>query len=403
MDMEKKTRRPHGSGAAYRIANGTWIAAKELPPDRETGRRRRLTAKGQTKSKALNRLKVKTKEYERTGRLSSANTPLLRDWSERWLKEIATVGVRPKTSRSLKVQMARICGQIGGVRLGKIRAADLRVCIAGLKSTLSPLTVRVTWATFVRCMRDAVREGLIHDNPCELVDAPTGKRQTFQILTPVQASRLCSLEEDLMWQLDWVLGYQTGMRTGERRGITFDELVMVDGVACIHVKRQLQRIKEDDPKWPTSLAFRPILQGDHEWLTPPKTESGNRLVPLPPAVLSLLDRWRAVRRGLGYSERPLDLLFVDHKHGGRAVTAARERYMFELALKKADLPHVRVHSMRHTLITALSQQNVPEAVRLAYVGHEDAKVDAQYQHIPVQSLVVAAQKAAKLIQVDVAA
>lgn len=77
--------------------------------------------------------------------------------------------------------------------------------------------------------------------------------------------------------------------------------------------------------------------------------------------------------------------------------------MFELALKKADLPHVRVHSMRHTLITALSQQNVPEAVRLAYVGHEDAKVDAQYQHIPVQSLVMAAQKAAKLIQVDVAA
>lgn len=400
MNMKKQdrgTRRPHGSGAVYQIADGTWIAARELPPDRMTGKRRRLTAKGKTKAKAMNRLKAKVKEYESTGRLASHGTPFLRDWLARWLKEIATVGVRPKTARSLEVQMERICAQIGGVRLGRLQPSDMRACIAGLEESLAPLTVRVTWSTFVRCMRDAVREGLIRDNPCEMVDAPNGKRQQFQILTPAQASRLCAMEEDLMWKLDWMLGYQTGMRTGERRGITFDELVTVDGVPCIHVMRQLQRVQDDDPKWPKNLSFTPISKSDHEWLTPPKTDAGDRLVPIPAETLSLLEQWRALRRQLGYGEGPLDLLFVDHKHGGRAVTGARERYMFETALKRADLPHVRIHSMRHTLITALSSQQVPAAVRLAYVGHEDEKVDAQYQHMSVQSLALAASAASKSI------
>ena len=397
--QDKKQRRPHGSGAVYRTANGTWIAARELPPDRATGNRRRLTAKGKTKAKALGRLKTKAKEYERTGKIASSTSPLLRDWSERWLKEIATVGVRPKTARSLEVQMERICNLIGGVRLGRLEPSDMRVCVAGLEETLAPLTVRVTWATFVRCMRDAVREGLIRDNPCDMVDSPSGRRQDFLILTPAQATKLCSDEVELMWKLDWVLGYQTGMRTGERRGITFDELVTIDGVPCIHVKRQLQRIADDEPKWPKRMAFVPIPQGDHEWLVPPKTEVGNRLIPLPAETLALMGKWREMRRTMGYGEDPLDLLFIDDKHGGRAVTGARERYMFEKALKHSGLPHVRIHSMRHTLITALAQQNLPEAIRLAYVGHEDGKVDAQYQHMSVQSLVAAAQAANRLIGV----
>ena len=368
-----------------------------------TGVRRRLTAKGRTKSKALARLKAKVQEYERMGKVASSTTPLLRDWSERWLKEIATVGVRPKTAKSLEVQMARICSQLGGVRLGKLQPSDMRSCIAGLEDTLAPLTVRVTWATFVRCMRDAVREGLIRDNPCDMVDSPTGSRRTFQMLSPAQASVLCSKEQDLMWRLDWTLGYQTGMRTGERRGITFDEIVMVDGMPCIHVKRQLQRIAEAEPKWPKDIQFQPISKGDHEWLTPPKTQAGERLVPLSAEIVLLMGQWREQRAALGGEEGPMDLLFIDCKHGARAVTAARERYMFEKALKRAQMPHVRIHSMRHTLITALAQQDVPEAVRLAYVGHDDEKVDAQYQHLPIRSLALAAQAASNLIRVGAAA
>lgn len=93
----------------------------------------------------------------------------------------------------------------------------------------------------------------------------------------------------------------------------------------------------------------------------PKTEAGNRFVPLPPQVIAKLKA-------------------VD---GDRICTLTPELLSkhFRLALEKAGLPHFRLHDLRHYFASTLHAIGVPDKYIMLYGGWEsESTLHSVYQH-----------------------
>src|SRR5699024_5984614 len=64
------------------------------------------------------------------------------------------------------------------------------------------------------------------------------------------------------------------------------------------------------------------------------------------------------------------------------VVDPRDDYQaWKRALDRAGLPHVPLHSLRHTASTLLYALGVPEQTRMEILGHSSATTTAGYTHI----------------------
>ena len=385
------SRRTHGSGSVYRLPTGVYRAACELPPDPATGARRRLTAKGRTKAKALARLKEKKLEYERTGKLGSAVTPMLSDWLDRWLTEIVAPKLRPSTVATYRsVVEADIKPAIGGVRIGRLEPRHFRMLeefivkgdeTAGRRPK-STATAGSAWRTLHKALDDAVREGMLDNNPCDRAEAPRVVYKERKILSPAQAGQLIRLETDPLWHLMWRLMFETGMRQAERFALMPEELVMVDGRLCITVEWQLKvfsNVKKASDI-PADLGAR--LIAGKAWLVPPKTARGRRLIPLPDSLASELKCYmgaHALSHGLVFSQAD-----------GSPLNRMIETRAWKAALERAELPNDFVpHSARHTAATALARLGMSDKVRESVMGHTVDVSNKVYVHVGVDELAMA--------------
>lgn len=106
-----------------------------------------------------------------------------------------------------------------------------------------------------------------------------------------------------------------------------------------------------------------MVRGTNEtWhIKVPKTEAGNRFIPLPPQVIAKL---KAVEGDQICTLTP-ELL---SKH-------------FRLALEKAGLPHFRLHDLRHYFASTLHAIGVPDKYIMLYGGWEsESTLHGVYQH-----------------------
>ena len=78
-------RRTKGAGSIIHRKDGSWEFRREVGRDPATGKRRYVSAKGRTKAGARERFDARIAEMERTGLLSGAKSPYLKDYAERWL------------------------------------------------------------------------------------------------------------------------------------------------------------------------------------------------------------------------------------------------------------------------------------------------------------------------------
>lgn len=392
-------RRTHGSGSVYRLKTGGYRAACEIPPDPATGVRKRLTAKGRTKAKALARLKQKRIEYERTGRLRSSVTPLLGDWLDRWLREIVAPKLRPSTLATYRsVVEADIKPSIGGVRIGKLEPRHFRMLeefiVKGDKAAgrrpKSSATAGSAWRTLHKALDDAVKECLIESNPCDRAEPPRVQYRERKILSPAQAGKLIRSEADPMWHLMWRLMFETGMRQAERFALQPSEIVVIDGVTCVNVEWQLKaysNVKEQGDI-PSDLGARHVV--GRYWLVPPKTNRGRRTIPLPESL--------AVELAEYMRSNPLSHGLVFSQEDGAPLNRMVETRAWRKALGAAGLPVDYVpHSARHTAATALAQLGMSDKVREQVMGHTVAISNKVYTHTSVDDLLNATSGVEKLL------
>lgn len=274
----------------------------------------------------------------------------------RWLPAIEST-VRATTFLNYRSHVERhIVPRLGGVRLCEIDGSALNELYASLlvdgrvdgKGGLRAATVRRVHATLHRALRDAVRWGLLGDNPADRADPPRLRADMIEMRTwDLEELRafLQFVEADPHYPL-WLILATTGMRRGEALGLRWRDVDLDAGQVAIR-----QTI---------------VAVGYEVRLSSPKTARGRRVVALDAMTVAALREHRIAR-----DERPSknhsDLIFCSGD--GRPLHPCHVSKRFALLVAGSPVPAIRLHDLRHTHATVALRAGIHPKIVSERLGH----------------------------------
>jgi integrase len=286
----------------------------------------------------------------------------------RWLSDSAKHTVKAPSYRAYESQIRNHIGPaLGKVKLSRLTPAHLQSLYAAkLREGMKPASVRQIHSIMHKALEQAVRFNLIPTNPASKVDPPKVRQEEITPLTAEQASKLLDVirnERDRFEAL-YVLALTTGLRIGELLGLKWGDIDL--DARRLRVSRQLQRSREED------LIF-----------TEPKAAS-RRTVDLPARTVEALKRHRkrqaeeTLKAGGAYQDN--DLVFAGDLGAPIGPEKVTQRSLKPL-LKRARLPEIRFHDLRHTFATLLLARGVHPTYVQRALGHASVKMTLdRYSH-----------------------
>lgn len=270
--------------------------------------------------------------------------------------EVRRRALRPTTWEQYRWLMERhIIPHIGTLPLAGLDGYTIddlydRLALEGL----APASVRLVHAVLRKAFADAVRRGLVETNPVSAATPPRVERPETAVLTPAQVRRLLQVARDDDWWPLWRLAVMTGMRRGELLGLQRQDIDLDVGV--LFVRRSV------------------VWTGKAVAITPPKTVHGLRGILLDGETLEALE---------GHLERHPACTWLwsctDQPPSPRTLNTR-----FEKLLRRAELPHIRFHDLRHTNATLGLLAGVDPKILQQRLGHHSAAfTQDRYQHAAV--------------------
>jgi len=250
--------------------------------------------------------------------------------------------------------------------LSALTAQDLRKLYAArLAAGASPTTVRQLHAVLHHAFEDAMRDGLVGRNVADLVTPPRAAVHEMQTLSPEQARALLAVAAGDRLEALYVLALHTGARQGELLALRWTD-VDLDG-GSIQIRGTLQRAKGK-------------LVTDS-----PKTAGSRRRIALTAGAVDALKRHRAAqnveRLQLGAVWQDRGLVFAN-EIGGAIERGNMTRRSFEPLLKRAELPRMRFHDLRHTAATLMLGKGVHPKIASEMLGHSKVGITLDlYSHV----------------------
>lgn len=255
---------------------------------------------------------------------------------------------------------------IGKTPLAKLSAQHLQALYARkLAEGLSPTTVQHLHEVLHRALNRAVRLGVVYRNVADMVDPPRMSHHEMATLTEEQSRILLDVAAGERLEALYILALTTGMRQGEMLALKWHD-VDLDG-ATLQVRRNLQNV------------------GGVYSIVEPKTKSGRRRIALPAVTAEALcahqARQETERRQASEGWEENDLVFPNTI--GRPLDGMNLiKYWFRPLLKRAGLPLIRFHGLRHTAATLLLGQGVNVKVVSEMLGHADVSITLRvYAHV----------------------
>ena len=217
----------------------------------------------------------------------------------------------------------------------------------------------------LRCaFGQAVRWELISKNPFEHTlcpKAPYNRRDIWDAETIMKALNEC---EDSRLYIAMNLSFACSLRVGEVLGLTWDNVHITDedianDDAWIYVDKELERVSKRAlsvlGEKGVIKVFPPLMPNTSTRvvLKTPKTESSVRKVWLPKTLAHILREWQKAQNELKeylgdeYQDENLVLALPNGRPCENRIIAKE----FEKLKKKANLPNVVFHSLRHSSTT----------------------------------------------------
>jgi integrase len=362
-------RRGNNEGSIYQRKDGLWCGQVSIGG-------RRLTKYGKTQKEVREWIKETLAKID--GGLTYEGTKItLERFVELWLggKELAR---RPKTVLQYRqITTQHILPILGKMRLQEIRPVHIKQLYMLKKNEgRGDRTVQMIHTTLHNVLKHAVREGILGRNPVEAVERPKVEQAEMLTLNEEQARQFLITATGSMFEAVYYLALTTGMREGELLGLKWSDLDWNKGV--LFVQRQLQQI-----------------EGQGYVLVPPKTKAGRRHIKVGLGTLKQLEAHRErqalERAAAGERWQENDLIFPTTI--GTLLDYKRVTSEFKRILKRAGLPDLRFHDLRHTSISSLLEMGMSINTVQRRAGHTKASTTVDiYGHSSVRSQEDAAEK-----------
>lgn len=341
-----RARRLPGEGSVRARPDGRWEVRLSVG-----GHRRSFYAPDQ---EAALRLLAELRGKQLAGRLPQPTTLTVGEFITEWLGTHGAA-LRPGTVESYRVKLARL-GPLFGLRLGRLEARHLAATYAALRGRgLAPATVRATHAVVHKALADAVRWGLLPQNPAAAVTPPPAPPRALAWgLAEARAFVAHCRQEDTPQTRLFTFLVWSGLRLGEALALQWQDVRWDPAGVVVRVERQLSRLRS----------------GYAEGL--PKTAAGRRAFSLPPPVADVLKRQRAWQERVGIPPRPDQRLWVT-AHNTPLDRAALRRSLDRLC-RRAGLPALRVHDLRavHATVLVVAGVDIKEVQRR--LGHASLRM-----------------------------
>lgn len=362
----RKVRRGRGEGSIYRRKDGRWAGEVFLGYS-EDGKRLRKVVYGQTQAEVLEKLRTIQLQLHRDGQLFEPSNMLLGDFLQEWLEQI-------KPSRRLttygnyeRAVRLHINPVIGRIPLAKLNGLHIqRVYTSMANAGYSSNTIGIAHAVLLQALDRAVRWGFIQQNPAKGAEVPRRERGEMRFLTPQQVQQFLAANQGT-WYLPFLAtAVLTGLRVGELTALQWDHVDLQKGTVSV-----VQTLH--------------CLKGGQYILGEPKTSASRRTVPMPASLVQILKAYRRKqmeqRLNLGDQWKdPFGLVFT--REDGRPMTQKAAHHALKQALKRANLPPMRLHDLRHTYATLLLSQGTHIKVASALLGHSSVQITLDlYSHI----------------------
>jgi len=367
-------RRGNQEGSIYKRKGGLWCVQVSLD-------NHRLTQYFKTRREAREWL-TKILEQIQVGQSIESGRISLADFLGKWLDSS-----RPSLRHKTWVQYHQICRDHILPNLGEVRLMDLRPDqIQGLydskiECNVSTNTVRILHAVLHRSLEQAVRWGMIDRNPAKAVIRPKPCRKEIQTLNSHQARQFLIAAQGSRYEALYYLAITTGLRAGELLGLKWDDLDWTKG--NLHVQRQVQR-----------------LPGSGLALLEPKSAAGRRVVVLGQTMMTVLDehynKQDRLRAFAGERWQEHGMIFTSQT--GTCLDHRNVYREFKEILRKAGLPDIRFHDLRHTAATLMLQEGIHPKIVQERLGHAQIYMTMDtYSHVLPAMQDKAAKKMDELI------
>ena len=379
--MAKK--RANGEGNIRKRSDGRWEGRYTAGHDPVTGKRITKNVLGKTQAEVREKLR-RTIEETRGLDVARAGEYTTGQWLEVWFNDYAMLKVRPSSHQTYRGYLDHhIKPYIGNIPLTKLSSLDLQRLYKKLLSDgrvdrieskkqpkgLSAKTVRNIHQIISSALKLAVEQKLIARNPAEGCALPKVERKEMQTLPVEQLTSFLREAKDSGVFALYYIDLTTGLRRGELLGLKWSDIDLEKG--DLRVQRQIGRI---DGK---------IIE------MPLKTKNAYRTLPLSADAIDVL---KAQKNKVGSSE------WVFPSPTGGPMSPDSVLHMLHRVLKRAGLPKVRFHDLRHTFATLALQNGVDIKTVSGMLGHFSAGFTLDtYAHVTTSAKREAAKTMGNLL------
>ncbi len=270
---------------------------------------------------------------------------------------------------------------LGKSKLSDIKVSKVRRFLSNLKKDgMAHKSVALIHALISAALKMAVDDDIIRKNYAKgALDKPKEKQKERGYLKVSQIENVidfCRGNEEFQHIVPWfIILTETGLRAGECMGLQWDDVNLKEKQLSVNKQvRYYRDVNEEHSKF---------------HLLPPKSQKGNRIIPLTKSACDAFKELREMQFKMGLrcnvnieglnrfvfvnsNGRPLTLILMNYMlKRVRAKYNQMEEKNAEKERRKPDLlPEITCHVLRHSCLTKLSQKGINPKTLQALAGHE---------------------------------
>lgn len=289
------------------------------------------------------------------------------DWAAAWWQ--TTNGLRPSTRRGYRGNLDRhVLPYFSGRKVGSIDYATVELFLADRrKAGLSPKTLRECLSVLSLILKFSVKAKALNENPAaghQVIVRRRKLREGEGVLTMEQVHQLIAHVPERYRPAVWLL-VLAGLRPAELCGLKVDDVDFVRHE--VSVRRTLMPVHRYGDQ-----AYQGRVEG------PPKTDAGDRTIPVPSWLCEDLAGMLAERH-----EVNRDAYLFQSRYGNPLNRDHFRELVVRPALRAAGLPEtIRTYDLRHSHASLLIDLGANPLAIAQRMGHSDASVTLRvYGHL----------------------
>lgn len=280
-------------------------------------------------------------------------------WMNEWLELYVKISTKKVTYEKYRRQAEKyLLPELGGFELTELTAIRLQEFSASLSERkLAPSTMNGVLFLLRSSLRKAVSLGIAERQFTDCIVRPKLREKNISCFCKKEQKKIEKyvMEHDVHYLFGVLLSLYTGLRIGELLALTWDDIDLKKGTAAV------------------TKSCRDSWEGGHyrKVLGTTKTQSSERLIPLPKQIVAYMRALKRERRGK---------FVVEGKTEYGAEVRCYQR-TFGRILGELGIAHRGFHALRHTFATRALEVGMDVKTLSEVLGHKNPTVTLRrYAH-----------------------